>query len=128
MIIFFTLLGLCFLGRGQDLDVDAAQQHRIDPCARCANPEKPYSMTWIRRQPGAAGSSGIDGSEHCEQEVAYAKRGLACSTHQVRNTPPGSLCMCHTGGPQCDTWAPNLEYQVEKGLPTSGLHLWCLVQ
>ena len=52
-----TLLGLCFLGRGQDLDVDAAQQHRTDPCARRQPWEALLHDLGLWGQPGAAGGS-----------------------------------------------------------------------
>ena len=87
---------------------------------RGANPEKPYSMTLdyggSLEQLGAV----IDGSEYCEQEVAYH-----CKRSRLLNTPGEKLpswALAHvpTGRARCGTRPPALALQGEQGLPSRG--------
>lgn len=90
MIIFSPCLGCVFWAEDK---IWTLMQHNNTELTHVqgANPEKPYSMTLDYGGSLEQLEAVIDGSEHCEQEVAYH-----CKRSRLLNTP----------GKKHPSWAP----------------------
>lgn len=76
-----TFLGLCFLAEDK-IWTSVQHNHMELTHVRGASAEKPYSMVLDYKGSLEQLTAVIDGSEHCEQEVAYH-----CKRSRLLNTP-----------------------------------------